>query len=168
MPVISLNLDDIPDAPEPVKDGTYQGVVTGVVLKNSKNTDSQNISWEVTIADGAEEGKRAFHTSNLGKKSEPYTKRTLASFGITGNGVELEFDEDGDLDDDGCMLLSPDLVGEPCTAIVTTTRDKNDKTKTYTSISSLIGPKGEVPTAKANGAPKSSTGLSQGERKRFK
>lgn len=167
MPVISLNLDDIPDAPEPVKDGTYQGVVTGVVLKDSKSADTQNINWEVTIADGAEEGKRIFHNSNLGSRSMPFTKRTLVSFGITGD-VELEFDEDGDTTGDGCMLLSPDLVGEPCTAIVTTTRDKNDKTKTYTSISSLIGPKGEVPTAKANGASKSSTGLAKGERKHFK
>jgi hypothetical protein len=168
MPVISLNLDDIPDAPEPVKDGTYQGVVTGVVLKDSKNSDTQNINWEVTIADGAEEGKRVFHNSNLGPKSMPFTKRTLASFGITGD-VELEFDEDGDTEGDGCMLLSPDLVGEPCTAIVTTQKDKNDPTKKYTSISSLIGPKGEVPTAKSNGSTaKSSTGLASGERKRFK
>jgi Protein of unknown function (DUF669) len=167
MPVISLNLDDIPDAPEPVKDGTYQGVVTGVVLKDSKNSDTQNINWEITIADGAEEGKRVFHNSNLSIKSMPFTKRTLASFGITGD-VELGFDEDGDPAGDGCMLLNPDLVGEPVTVVVTTQRDKNDPTKKYTSISSLIGPKGEVPTTKSNGAPKSSTGLGQGERKRFR
>lgn len=167
MPVISLNLDEVPDAPEPVKDGTYPGVVTGVVLRDSKSSDTQNINWEITIADGAEEGKRVFHNSNLGSKSMPFTKRTLASFGITGD-VELEFDEDGDTEGDGCMLLNPDLTGEPCTVVVTTQRDKADKTKTYTSVSSLIGPKGEVPTAKANGAPKSSTGLAQGERKRFK
>lgn len=108
---INVSFADVPDR-SPLRPGKYEVVINQVEVKQSEGGEHPYLNWELEITEGKHEGRKLYMITSLSPKALWNLQNVLQSFGLEGDEVELEVDENTN------MLLSPDLTGEAAIATV--------------------------------------------------
>lgn len=106
---VSINFAEVEERPPGLPLGTYEGVVEVAEVKESQSSEYPYINFKLSVTEGEHEGESAYTIRSFHPKALGMMKETMATFGFDVSG-SVEFE----IDDATGMLLTPDLVGEPC------------------------------------------------------
>lgn len=139
---LTVSFADVPDR-SPLKPGKYEVVIQQVEVKQSESGEHPYLNWTLEVTEGEHEGRKLYMITSLSPKSLWNLQNVLQSFGLEGDEVELEVDEDTN------MLISPDLSGEVAIATVAAQMYQGRPSAKVTMLTGNVAP----PKKKAKAEP---------------
>ena len=130
---ITVSFADVPDR-SPIKPGKYECVIQQVEVKQSEQGEHPYLNWTLEISEGEHEGRKLYMITSLSPKALWNLQNVLQSFGLEGDEVELEIDEDTN------MLISPDLTGESAVATVAAQMYQGKPSSKVTALTGNVAP----------------------------
>lgn len=111
MAKVSIDFSEVPDF-EALPKGYYPVIVVEVVKKENKAGNGEYLNWTLEVAEGEFANRKLWAITSLKPTGLWKLKEAFEAFGINLSQVDL------DIDDDTSMLISPEVVGKACQALV--------------------------------------------------
>lgn len=147
---VRINFAEVESSFEPLPEGHYECVIETVEVRQSKSSDNDYLNWEMKVLDDEYEGRRLWMITSLSEKALFRLKDTFLALEAIeeDDEIDLEWDDDVDITpQEGPVLTNPDVIGLPCTAIVTNEMyDGRERNR----VNELAGTNGNAPPASSS------------------